>query len=64
MNTVNMKLISSEKRKYFNNGRGESDIFRRGLLDGYRLEQERIRRMMKQNEEEKKIDRKVKNMMK
>ena len=61
---VNMKLFNSEKRKYFNNGRGESDIFRRGLLDGYRLEQERIRRMMKQNEEEKKIDRKVKNMMK
>ena len=62
--TVNMKLFNSEKRKYFDNGRGDSDIFRRGLLDGYRLEQERIHRMMKEKEEEKKIDRKVKNIMK
>ena len=62
--TVNMKLFNSEKRKYFDNGRGDSDIFWRGLLDGYRLEQERIHRMMKEKEEEKKIDMKVKNIMK
>ena len=62
--TVNMKMFNSEKRKYFNNGRGDSDIFWRGLLDSYRLEQERIHRMMKEKEEEKKIDMKVKNIMK
>ena len=61
---INMKLFNSEKSKYFNSGRGESDIFRRGLLDGYRLEQERIHRMMKEKEEEKKINRNVKNIMK
>ena len=62
--TVNMKLSNSEKRNYLDNGRGDRDIFRRGLLDGYRLEQERIHRMMKEKEEEKKINRKVKNIMK
>ena len=62
--TVNMKLSNSEKRNYLDNGRGDRDLFRRGLLDGYRLEQDRIHRMMKEKEEEKKINRNVKNIMK
>ena len=62
--TEHSKFISSEKRKYFDNVRGDCDIFCRGLIDGYRLEQERLHRMMKEKDDEKKLDRKVKNMMK
>ena len=62
--TVNMKLFNSEKRKYFDNGREDSDIIRRGLLDGYRLEQERIHRMRKEKLEEKKIGKRMKNIIK
>ena len=34
-----------------------------GLLDGYRLEQDRIQMMRKEKEEEKKIGRRRKNIM-
>ena len=64
MKTVNMKLISSEMRKNFDNVRGDCDIFSRGLIDGYRLEKERLYRLMKEKDDERKTDRMVKNMMK
>ena len=59
-----MKFISSEKRKYFDNGTRDCDIFCRGLIDGYRIEKERLHKIMKEKDDEKKTDRKMKNMMK
>ena len=44
--------------------RGDCDIFSRGLIDGYRLEKERLYRLMKEKDDEKKTDRMVKNMVK
>ena len=59
-----MDLFNSEKRNCLDYGRGDSDLFWRGLTDGYRLEQERIQRMRKEKEEGKMIDKKLKNIMK
>jgi len=60
----NMDLINSELRNYFNNGRSNCDIYRRGLRDGCRLEieQDRIKRMKKESEEEEKTDKRRENI--
>ena len=51
----NMDRVISESRNYFNNGRTNCDVYRRGLRDGCRLEieQDRMQRMKKKKEEEK-----------
>ena len=59
-----MDLLNSEKRNCLDNGRRDSDLFWRGLSDGYRLEQEKIQRMRKEKEEGKMIDRKLKDILK
>ena len=59
-----MDLFNSEKRNCLDNGRGDSDLFWRGLSDGYRLEQEKIQMIRKEKEEGKMIDRKLKNILK
>ena len=60
----NMDLINSESRNYFNNGRSNCDIYRRGLLDGCRLEveQDRIQRIKKEKEEEEKTGKRRENI--
>ena len=59
-----MDFLSSEKRNCLDNGRGNNDLFWRGLCDGYRLEQRKIQMMRKEKEEGEMIDRKLKNILK
>ena len=51
-----MERFISESRNYFNNGRTDCDIYRRGLRDGCRLEieQDKMQRMKMEKEEEEK----------
>ena len=46
--------FNSEERRVADNVRRDSDIFRRGLLDGYRqeMERDRIQRMRREREDE------------
>ena len=61
-----MDLFNSESRNYFNNGRSNCDIYRRGLRDECRLEieQDRLQRMKKEKEEEEKTGERRENIKK
>ena len=59
-----MDFLNSEKRNCLDNGRGNNDLFWRGLCDGYRLEQRKIQMTRKEKEEGEMIDRKLKNILK
>ena len=53
--------FNSEVRYWNEDGRADSDIFMRGLMDGYRREVNRIQRMRKEKEDEVLLKLKVRN---
>ena len=62
--TMDVVIYLIQNQGIGTNERTDSDIFLRGLMDGYKLEEERIQRMRREKEEEVLIESKVKSRVK